>query len=281
MKPVIVSCSNGIGRTGAFSVIYTGIQEINQGHGIISIPEAVTALRNQRKAMIQHKEQLKFCYDAVLYYAQDILMKRGILTSKASFGDRLPQPGDKNHVRKPSEDFVFGHSNVTSLQSSLAKLSTYHVRPNNQPDSNNAGSSVQPPAVEKEVESLPSVEAEVENPLPSEVNGKDVTTAENDAGQGLSSRPNSASTVGKTSPQSSAASSRSSTPSMGQIPSSLADLQNPSTFKMDVTQPTKKKITKASFLHPGRSLAEGSSDPADPLSQLDPLWSLKDKTAKK
>lgn len=205
----------------------------------------------------------------------------GILTSKASFGDRLPQPGDKNHVRKPSEDFVFGHSNVTSLQSSLAKLSTYHVRPSNQPDSS-AGSSAQPPAVEKEMESLPSVEGEVEKPSPSDVNGKDVTTAEDDASQGLSSRPNSASTATKTSPQSSAASSRSSTPSMGQLPPSLADLQNPSTFKMDViTQPAKKKITKASFLNPGRSLAEGSSDPADPLSQLDPLWSLKDKAAKK
>lgn len=40
--------------------------------------------------------------------------------------------------------------------------------------------------------------------------------------------------------------------------------------------PKKKKITKEDFLNPGRkALGAAESDPLDPLSQLNPLWSLK------
>lgn len=74
-KALLCFTSNGIGRTGAFCVVYTGVQEINHGRGIIQIPELVHQLRQQRKSMIQDKEQLKFCYDSILYYAQDLLMK--------------------------------------------------------------------------------------------------------------------------------------------------------------------------------------------------------------
>ena len=64
-------------------------------------------------------------------------------------------------------------------------------------------------------------------------------------------------------------------PSLSNLPLSLADLQNPATFRIDPSPSTKRKITKASFFDPARpSLSEGN-DITDPLSQLDPLWSIK------
>ena len=68
--------SNGVGRTGSFCVVYAAVTEINQGNGLIQIPELVSQMRRHRRSMVQNKEQLKFCYNAVLYYAQDYLQRR-------------------------------------------------------------------------------------------------------------------------------------------------------------------------------------------------------------
>lgn len=54
---------------------------------------------------------------------------------------------------------------------------------------------------------------------------------------------------------------------------SLADLQNPQTFDLGTSE-GKKKITKANFQQKSSGLSDRSGDPADPLSSLDPLWSL-------
>lgn len=224
-------------------------------------------------------------------------MSGGILTTKASFGDKLPHPGDKTHSRNPSEDFVFGHSNISSLQSSVAKLSTHQPSIQSQAvmvDSNtnvttHSSASVSPPSVPEALEESfqPMEKDSSEASTPTDVvfsstNGKEVTSEENGSCQSSLAMPVDAPSALEKSASSSAANSRASSasPSLNQLPLSLADLQNPSTFKMDVSQPTKKKITKASFLNPSRSLAEGSTDPSDPLSQLDPLWSLKDKSNK-
>ena len=67
--------SDGIGRTGAFLVIYTGVQEVNQGNPMIDVIPLVKELRGKRKHMIGEKEQLKFCFNTILYHCQDILMK--------------------------------------------------------------------------------------------------------------------------------------------------------------------------------------------------------------
>jgi len=59
-----------------FCVVYVAVNEINQGNGIIQLPEVVSRLRLQRRSLVQYKEQLKFCYDAILCYAQDVLIRR-------------------------------------------------------------------------------------------------------------------------------------------------------------------------------------------------------------
>lgn len=72
--------SDGVGRTGSFSIIYAGMQQINQGQGLPDIPDLVRGLRRKRKHMVAEQHQLRFCYHAVLYHAQDILMKSKLQT---------------------------------------------------------------------------------------------------------------------------------------------------------------------------------------------------------
>jgi tyrosine-protein phosphatase non-receptor type 23 len=71
-----LSSSNGIGRTGTFLMIYTGMQEIDHGNGIVNIQTVAKKMLQQRRYVIREKSQLKFCYEAILYHAQDILAKR-------------------------------------------------------------------------------------------------------------------------------------------------------------------------------------------------------------
>lgn len=57
---------------------------------------------------------------------------------------------------------------------------------------------------------------------------------------------------------------------------SITSLLDPSNFTLDpASSPGKRKITKENFTTSKGSLSTSSSDSADPLSQLDPLWSLK------
>lgn len=67
---------SGIGRTGAFLLIYTGMQEILHGSGMIDIRALAKRMLQKRKNIIHKKEQLKFCYDALLCFAEDFLKKR-------------------------------------------------------------------------------------------------------------------------------------------------------------------------------------------------------------
>ncbi len=72
---VCSGCSDGIGRTGAFLVIYTGVQEVNQGNPLVDVLPLVRQLRAKRKHMITEKEQLRLCFNTILYHCQDVLMK--------------------------------------------------------------------------------------------------------------------------------------------------------------------------------------------------------------
>lgn len=46
---------------------------------------------------------------------------------KASFGDRIPHPGEKSNQWTPSEDVVFGSMSINTLQSSLSNLHAKNV----------------------------------------------------------------------------------------------------------------------------------------------------------
>jgi len=97
---------------------------------------------------------------------------------------------------------------------------------------------------------------------------------------GLSSAASSTATTPSATASAQDASDNVPTPSMSSLPPSLADLQNPATFSIQPSPKHGRKITKASFFDPSRpALGETAGDAlegsADPLSRLDPLWSLK------
>lgn len=47
--------SSGVGRTGAFCLLYAALQELEAGNGIPDLPLLVKKMRQQRKNMLQEK----------------------------------------------------------------------------------------------------------------------------------------------------------------------------------------------------------------------------------
>ena len=63
---------------------------------------------------------------------------------------------------------------------------------------------------------------------------------------------------------------------LSNLPPSLADLQNPNTFKLDQSPPGRRKVTKQNFINKTTSIKDSQDvDPSDPLNTLDPLWTVK------
>ncbi|XP_077453979.1 tyrosine-protein phosphatase non-receptor type 23 isoform X2 [Stigmatopora argus] len=53
--PVVVHCSSGVGRTGAFCLLYAAVQELEAGNGVADLRDLVRKMRRQRKNMLQEK----------------------------------------------------------------------------------------------------------------------------------------------------------------------------------------------------------------------------------
>ena len=63
-------------KTGVFCTLYEGVAQVNSGQGIGSVSKTVSLLRQRRRGMVSSKEEYLYCHTALLYYAQDILVKR-------------------------------------------------------------------------------------------------------------------------------------------------------------------------------------------------------------
>jgi protein tyrosine phosphatase len=66
-SPVVVHCSAGVGRTGAFIVIDYSLEKLKHDKNI-DIFNLIKELRAQRPNMVQTVDQYVFCHDAVLEY---------------------------------------------------------------------------------------------------------------------------------------------------------------------------------------------------------------------
>uniref|UniRef100_A0A146M9J2 Tyrosine-protein phosphatase non-receptor type 23 n=1 Tax=Lygus hesperus TaxID=30085 RepID=A0A146M9J2_LYGHE len=102
--PVVVHCDAGVGRSGVFVVTTQCLAELKL---LAHLPEVISLtakLAKCRKNPLRDRQFLQFTYQCLLYYAQDLLMKRGILTSRSSFEEKRSKT--KSHTRHPSEDFL-------------------------------------------------------------------------------------------------------------------------------------------------------------------------------
>lgn len=109
--------SSGVGRTGAFALLYAAVQEVEAGSGIPQLPQLVRRMRQQRKHMLQEKVRLsgracalppgdgpqltsrvppqlhlKFCHEAVVRHVEQVLQRHGVPPpSKPTAGTGITQ----------------------------------------------------------------------------------------------------------------------------------------------------------------------------------------------
>lgn len=104
--PIVVHCDAGIGRTGLLCLL---AGYITQPAPLPDIIKLIAKISQHRKQCIRDRGHLKFAYQAILYHAQDLLMKRGILTSRSSFEESIKP---KTHTRHPSQDLLLTNAGL-------------------------------------------------------------------------------------------------------------------------------------------------------------------------
>ncbi len=209
-----------------------------------------------------------------------VFVSGGILTNRAHFGDKLPSKGEKTHQRKPSEDFIMGTtSSLSVIQSSVDKM---HVKQDvNAVEQNGFADNAHAQSGHAAAGGDATVASAAEAMAAAMLSSPEVFSAEPSEATETDDRSrsgSSASGVSRGSSQGSARPSPQHTGNLPNLPPSLADLQNPNTFKLDQkpTGPAKRKVTKQSFIEKTSSIQDShENNPDDPLSSLDPLWTVK------
>lgn len=263
-RPVVVHCSAGVGRTGVFCLVSAAIHEINAGSGIIDLWSLASSITQMRKYIMQDKEHMKFCFHAVLYYAEDCLLKRGILIKRASFEDKVATGTShkSSHTRHPSQDFILGPAHDEQI------VSGTETNPKQSPTTSTV-TQPPPPSSQPSTQSREDSTKDTEDKEKSVVLPEVATSTIRDYSNPTSSVASGASTAidDQESQDSSTA------PTLIHLPPNLANL-DAAHFTLEPVTRKAKKITKDNFLNSNINSRIGDVDPNDPLSQLDPLWSL-------
>lgn len=301
LKPIIVHCGNGIGRTGAFLMTYTGMQEILHGNGLIEVPGMAKRMLQKRKNLLAKKEQLKFCYDAMLCFAEDFLRKRNILVQHPHFEKKTAKISEPIPVSlaSTSDDIVLGSVNLHTLQQTVGRLH-FHADGQKPPIPTVVSDKAGLPQPGKEPEPIAALPDLIQQQSRSDAgmmagvsggssSGTVASPGSHAAGEFCKthSRSGSGASVvslaesgsSRASPQHApSVSSVSAMPSSGGgggLSQTLADLQDPSKFTIGPAE-QRKRHSKANFdrMGAGAGLEKQVADPGDPLSSLDPLWSI-------
>ncbi|KAG7154429.1 Tyrosine-protein phosphatase non-receptor type 23-like 1 [Homarus americanus] len=271
LRPIVIHCVPGLGRSGVLTVLSAFVKEIHSSGSLLDLTLLVVDLSRQRRGGVQDKEHLHFLYSAALYYAQDVLMKRGILTNKATFEEG---PREKTHVRHPSADLLSSYD-LSRLKSKLGfdqesgsgrgGSEDERSRSNSVGSLLSNGSSAGAEHCTKEGQKEPDKDSVSSTGTPSSVCQEPSAVVSSTGGSALeddsSIQPDKTSGILDS--------------SFSALPPSLAASMDPQQFTLGPLVPGKlSKITKDSFENPAGALKK-SDDPADPFSGLDPLWSHK------
>ncbi|XP_033856753.3 LOW QUALITY PROTEIN: tyrosine-protein phosphatase non-receptor type 23-like [Acipenser ruthenus] len=272
--PIVVHCSSGVGRTGAFCLLYAAMQEVEAGNAIPDLPLLVRKMRQQRKNMLQEKLHLKFCYETVLKHAEQVLQRHGVSTAPCS--KTTNSAVMKPYSRQESQDIVLGGDMpISSIQATIAKMS---IRP---PSS--CGQSLDfsdldslPPA-QPSLPAFPVIQLQPDLAVPAQSCQTAVTTTPPDS---CSATPPPAESEGHVNSNTTEhpLPEPDLVPAPTPVSSSSLDLLaslTPEAFTLDAASKGKQRINKHCFLQPqnGQGL-QGASSGDDPLSSLDPLWTL-------
>ncbi|XP_039940213.1 tyrosine-protein phosphatase non-receptor type 23 isoform X1 [Hirundo rustica] len=270
--PVVVHCSSGVGRTGAFCLLYAAVQEVEAGNGIPDLAQLVRRMRQQRKHMLQEKLHLKFCFEAVLLHAEQVLLRHGVGGPGPAKPPTSASP--KLYLQQDPQDLVLGGDvPISSIQATIAKLSVKAGGPSAEPAEGCGGEPAPNPAPDPAAPEAPAVvpdgvvdgvgapEAELPVPeAPADTESSNHVRGESPEGPAEQPQP----------PAAPPAPSSSSSSSL----ELLASL-TPEAFSLDASLKGKQRMNKQNFLQaqPGEGL-RGPRPSDDPLSMLDPLWTL-------
>lgn len=120
--PMLVHCSAGVGRSGAFCAITNCLQSF-RSTGKIDVAESVRSLRKQRSGMVQTLEQYVFCYKclglALLYQIKLRKLKgTSLLSQSAVSSSGVWSSADRSlSTQEPSPDLLFTQSRLQSQPS--------------------------------------------------------------------------------------------------------------------------------------------------------------------
>lgn len=73
---IVVHCDAGVGRSGLFVATAAALSEMLLSPHIPEMVHVAASLAKWRKNPLRDRDHLKFAYQTILYYCQDILMKR-------------------------------------------------------------------------------------------------------------------------------------------------------------------------------------------------------------
>jgi len=238
--PVMVHCLDGGSKSGTFIVLLSLISEMETraGPSVPSSPGFPDVTNLFATILCQRKGIVRDKeYMNLVYEILLYYMQDSLM--KQGILTKPATSGLKTHNRHPSQDFILGPTSVATTR-------------------NKVELAMQDPSVEQIEVNLKDSEAQdeakpAEKQLEEHLSGVESTQTIEKPKENKDRKENS---VGQ----------RDTTG----IPDDLSMLVDFS--KTD--SPSKRKFTKEDFMKPFQGIG-GGTDPADPLSQLDPLWSLK------
>ncbi|OXB64206.1 hypothetical protein ASZ78_003654 [Callipepla squamata] len=273
--PIVVHCSSGVGRTGAFCLLYAAVQELEAGNGIPELAPLVRRMRQQRKHMLQEKLHLKFCFEAVLQHAEQLLLRHGV---GAPPGPKPNSASPKLYVQQDPQDLVLGGDvPISSIQATIAKLS---IKPAG--GGGEGGTDMAPAPNAAPVEVVPP-NAAMDGSVGMDggtvvVDGSTAPIPEPPPVMEAPREAESSDRVEENHPPPPAAPpapAHTSTTSSSSSSLELLASLTPEAFTLDASLKGKQRMNKQNFLQ--AQTGEGLRAPRpsdDPLSMLDPLWTL-------